>query len=492
MSESTPSLTHIQQNAEPYAPPESLWQLIKSVANERELDTIKSIIGESLIENNIDLHNEIDSLLEIWRDYRYETNVTLNQTLDQKNGKCLPEPPNMRETLKKEINFFVKQMRAQYKEDKHFQLRIATNNHNLSVINYVLNSEVVRLGSGRADSLLYSSELTSPNTITNNSTRSRSMASERPPTAYNRQTGTETPVVFNTDGHQSRQRIRYRPVSRSSSLQSPRNDQVKSVNSLRHDEINVPATLSENLENYVDEDKINCMQIDEIADHLRELLQQECDTLLKDIEFLYECIDQEREYRVSSRLSLREPSLNELKGERNLLESDLMSSAGKNQARISKLPSTVTTQNNNRTIKSPLVRPSPTGSASSIKSRISVVSTNDINLLDSNNLVKKPVVKRSSSLVPKQLETAPITNAATKTVTNSPHVKPSLSKPTSKPLPARTNSLSNKEKHDKPTLSRTNSVSSIASSVASSASSSTSSKLSAVQKFRNMVLESRD
>ncbi len=476
MSELTTSSTHFQSNAEPYVPPESLWQLIKSVANERELDTIKSIIGESLIENSIDLHNEIDSLLEIWRDYRYETNVSLNQTLDQKNGKCLPEPPNMRETLKKEINFFVKQMRAQYKEDKHFQLRIATNNHNLNVINYVLNSELT----------------SAP--FTTNSTRSRSMVSERPPTSYNQHTGSETPVILNTDGRQSRQRIRYRPVSRSSSLQSPRNDQVKSVNSFRHDEISVPGTLAENLENYVDEDKINCMQIDEIADHLRELLQQECDTLLKDIEFLYECIDQEREYRVSSRQSLREPSLNELKGERNLLESDLMSSVGKNQVRISKLPSTVTTQNNNRTIKSPLIRPSPTGSASSIKSRISVVSTNDIDLLDNANLVKKPVVKRSSSLLPKQLE-APSKMTPTKIVTNSPQAKPSLTKPTPKPMPARTNSLSNKDKHEngiKPTLSRTNSVSSIASSVASSASSSTSSKLSAVQKFRNMVLESRD
>ena len=50
--------------AEPYEPPESLWQLIKSVANERELDVIKSIIGESIIETSIDLHNEIDTLLD--------------------------------------------------------------------------------------------------------------------------------------------------------------------------------------------------------------------------------------------------------------------------------------------------------------------------------------------------------------------------------------------------------------------------------------------
>ena len=49
----------------------------------------------------------------------------------------------------------------------------------------------------------------------------------------------------------------------------------------------------------VDDNKINSLQIDEVADHFRELLQQECETLLRDIEFLYECIEQENEYRVN-------------------------------------------------------------------------------------------------------------------------------------------------------------------------------------------------
>jgi hypothetical protein len=55
--------------------------------------------------------------------------------------------------------------------------------------------------------------------------------------------------------------------------------------------------LSENVELVVDEDKINCMDIDEIADHLRKLFHEECETLKNDIEFLYECIDKEKDYR---------------------------------------------------------------------------------------------------------------------------------------------------------------------------------------------------
>ena len=42
------------------------------------------------------------------------------------------------------------------------------------------------------------------------------------------------------------------------------------------------------------------MQIDEIADHLRKLFKEECETLKNDIEFLYECIDKEKDYREKS------------------------------------------------------------------------------------------------------------------------------------------------------------------------------------------------
>jgi hypothetical protein len=483
-------------NPEPYEPPESLWQLIKSVANERELDTIKSIIGESLIENSIDLHNEIDSLLEIWRDYRNETNVTLNQ-IDLKNSKnlSLPEPPNIRETLKKEINFFVKQMREQYKEDDHFRRQISANNHNLNVINYVLNTALTKSEFQKNFS---------------NPVRSRS-TSERPVSVVNN-TGNETPVIFNSSegvGRQSRQRVRYRSISRSSSLScSSSRNQVKSVIS-NYGDINVPGTLSENIESYVDEDKINCMQIDEIADHLRELLQQECDTLLKDIEFLYECIDQEREYRDSSKQSIyHEPSLNELKEERKRLETDIMSATSRNQAKISKLPLTVSSQGNNRSINSPLVRPtpSPPGSASSTKSKISIISTNDINLKDRSvskgrsPSLKQSELKTSNSIKTTTIQKAPIITTTTSNNNNS-SIKRSSSinntpKMVSKPntIKNQTNFLNNGlDKLDfKPSLSRSNSVSSIASSVASSMSSSTSSKLSAVQKFRQMVLDNRD
>lgn len=43
---------------------------------------------------------QIDTLLEIWRDYRYETD-------DMQPAKILPEPPGLRGRLIQEIQFFV-------------------------------------------------------------------------------------------------------------------------------------------------------------------------------------------------------------------------------------------------------------------------------------------------------------------------------------------------------------------------------------------------
>ena len=202
--------------AEPYEPPESLWQLIKSIANERELDVIKSIIGQAVIESSIDLHNEIDTLLEIWRDYRNETMVSLNQIKQNMNKSTnLPEPPNIRDTLKKEIRFFVTQMREVYREEDKFCKQIVANNHNLNVINYALNSN------SSSTETVYDLNQSKLNLKMNlkRSSSTGHMTLERPQTSVNKRTGIETPIIVSTSrvsakasgsGRQSRQHIRYR------------------------------------------------------------------------------------------------------------------------------------------------------------------------------------------------------------------------------------------------------------------------------------------
>ena len=70
-----------------YEPPESLWQLITENVNESELDAIKAAIGESLVDTSIELHSEIETLLDIWRDYRHETECNNDQIIRNNSNK---------------------------------------------------------------------------------------------------------------------------------------------------------------------------------------------------------------------------------------------------------------------------------------------------------------------------------------------------------------------------------------------------------------------
>ena len=481
---------------EAYEPPDSLWQLIKSSANENELDLIKRIIGESLVETSLDLHNEVDTLLEIWRDYRHETMTGIDELKDtiSKTNTLLPEPPNVRETLKKEITMFVKQMREHFKEEDKFCRQIVANNHNMNVINYALNT--VQLDTSDV------------------SRRSRATTMDRPQSKLSSRTGAETPMVSGRRS-QSRQKVRYRSGSRSSSRQSisPPSSRFSSMstsnlnsNTVATGRANQTAEhgFAEDLELYVDEEKLNSFQIDEIVDHLRDLLQKECDSLLKDIDFLYECIDRESEYRAKTRSSIREPTLNELKEERRKLETDLLSTTGRNQIKINALPTNLPPSANNRSIHSPVManRPSPPSSAASNASRTSAISATNIliqtdrtPLNDFTLPSKKPVkganggveTKRSNSLVTAEKTPTPAGPLSQKgvVVVNSGAIK-IMSNPQNK---AAVTAEQRKQ------LSRNNSLASIASSIESSASSSatnSSSKLGSAQKFRQMVLDSRD
>ena len=55
---------------------------------------------------------QVNTLLDIWRDYRDETTGGLNQ-------KSFPEPPVFRDRLRQEICFFVESIRE--KADEHGQ-----------------------------------------------------------------------------------------------------------------------------------------------------------------------------------------------------------------------------------------------------------------------------------------------------------------------------------------------------------------------------------
>ncbi|XP_057300037.1 uncharacterized protein LOC130630529 isoform X2 [Hydractinia symbiolongicarpus] len=77
---------------------ESIWENIESLTNcVEEKNQIKKAIGESLVDETLDLHQEVAILYEIWKEYHEEV-----------SNNMLPEPPLQRENLEKQIGLLVK------------------------------------------------------------------------------------------------------------------------------------------------------------------------------------------------------------------------------------------------------------------------------------------------------------------------------------------------------------------------------------------------
>lgn len=258
-----------------YEPPESLWQFVRSLADQKELDVIKSVIGESLVETSLDLHNEIDTLLEIWRDYRNETMIGLDKLrrdrISVTQTAKIAEPANVRDTLKSEIRMYVEQLQEHFRHDEtKFRRQIVANQHNVRVINYVMNA------SGPSESL-YDVRDGGQDRL------------KRPKSTVRSRTGSETPVVTSSGRRSSRRcqsTVRYRShsVLSSSRTTDSRAMRVQSVSpSSSCAPTPVPGSdhqpktsngFDEQVEFLVDEDKLNCLQIDDIVENLREMLRK--------------------------------------------------------------------------------------------------------------------------------------------------------------------------------------------------------------------------
>ncbi|XP_053395659.1 uncharacterized protein LOC123525787 [Mercenaria mercenaria] len=236
-----------------YQPPISLWKLVKQYVPDHEREEIKSMLGESLIDQSMELHEEIDTLLEIWRDYREETEHA-------KPMSKLPEPPGLRDRLIQEIQFFVDSVKEKAKYQGVNADKILSR-HNTDILDYALDTY-------RPDSARPSSRLTARGND-----------------------GRETPMICSPT------------CSDRTSEASILSEEVEAMN-----------------------EKLNILKFDEVVAHLRSTMEEEIETLLRDINFLQSCLDDEATFRAESTGTLsREPTLSELKEERSTLEKDLLS-----------------------------------------------------------------------------------------------------------------------------------------------------------------------
>lgn len=237
-----------------YEPPLSLWKLVEQHVPYHEREEIKSILGESVVDQSLELHEEINILLEIWRDYREETSRV------QKKPR-LPEPPGHRERLIQEIQFFVDNVKEKAKNQGVNPEKLLSR-HNTQVLDYVLEDRSAE--NSRPSSRLHTARSAD---------------------------GRETPMIISPTSSDR--------VSGASSLC----EEVESMN-----------------------DKLTVLKFDEVVSHLRQTLEEETETLKRDINFLQNCLDDEATFRAESVGTLtREPTLSDLREERSTLEKELLS-----------------------------------------------------------------------------------------------------------------------------------------------------------------------
>lgn len=258
--QSTPS--PMEWRLEAFETRPSLWRLIEELVHESERIEVKEALGEGLVDETVDLQNEAATLHDIWQDYREETEKEEREQVLQGHLNRLPEPPMIRENLKKEIKMFVEMLQQRAKEEGRTSTSIL-NKEESNIVEYVFENK----GAGGPSS-----------------------PSGRPSTAHSKD-GRQTPM-------------RATPSSDGSRCTSSLSDYLDSMN-----------------------DKLNALEIDRIADHLRQLLVEEKEGLLGDIAFLQDCLMEESNYRDSvTSKPHSEPSLRDLRELGTKLEKELLHS----------------------------------------------------------------------------------------------------------------------------------------------------------------------
>jgi len=261
----------------PYEPPVPVWAIVKKSLNtDQEKAFMKEILGDSLVDQTVELHAEVDNLLEIWREFRLETTSIISSTSQNPTHAHLPEPPEVRFRLKKEIQFYVEALQTKAKKEGR-QLEQVLRTFNNSVLDYALE-KTTKTGS-------------------------------RPSTGKSKRDGLETPLVEEAGCRDGVEGLR-------NQFQSLRTLSTEWLGSTRLG-ADPAVPLSESVESlaYVD-----------IIDRLRDELTKEVKTLYGDIDFLQSCLEGESEFRCDSSMGLsKEPTLTDLKEERRKLENQLLS-----------------------------------------------------------------------------------------------------------------------------------------------------------------------
>jgi hypothetical protein len=112
--------------------PRSIWNAVQSICPGNEANEIKRVIGDSLIEESHDLHSEVTTLLEIWRQMREES-IPNGSFHGDATPFQLSEPPGVRDKLIQEVKFL-----ATYLRERDVRSPTLSDSTTSTIINYAL------------------------------------------------------------------------------------------------------------------------------------------------------------------------------------------------------------------------------------------------------------------------------------------------------------------------------------------------------------------
>ncbi|XP_071984126.1 coiled-coil domain-containing protein 24 isoform X2 [Engystomops pustulosus] len=119
------------------APP-SLWRLVEAQVPLSERDEIKRILGEAAVDLSLDLHAEVEVLLELWRDLRSSCPSTIQ------SPPILADPPVIKDMVTQEIRMLLLSVRMKARQ-QGLDEDAALCKYNPRVVNFVM-------GTGRPES----------------------------------------------------------------------------------------------------------------------------------------------------------------------------------------------------------------------------------------------------------------------------------------------------------------------------------------------------
>ncbi|XP_030061215.1 coiled-coil domain-containing protein 24 [Microcaecilia unicolor] len=246
---------------EAFEPPLSLWKVVEEHVPASERPEIRKILGEHTIDLSLELHREVDTWLKVWHELRSGT-FSGDCLPVPSSGPVLADPPMIKDMLKEEIRLLLLsvQQRA-HKEGRDEDMAIAK--YNPKVVHFVM-------GSSRPGSRMC-------------------------------QLGS---LVAKHNGEEVPSRV-----------QTARDSKDERMGS----SLSMGCSLGDTLDAI--KEKLNISSIDEVVAHLRSVLEEECQSLKRNIAFLQSYVMEEKDY--TEELVAPDPTLTELKEERRVIKRDL-------------------------------------------------------------------------------------------------------------------------------------------------------------------------